>query len=478
MDHRVAFGMLKAPTRFLAIFASVLACWAMTAPAFADTVPVALPPLSPADAAAIVAAWREAPEFAMPSDLATQAGDVASLSQALRAQAQDGVRRAAIALASLEHGQLTAPDRTNPNWALRKPFDAEADFVAARAGGQIAAWAAALPRGSPAYLGLRAERERYDAIRRTGGWPPVPPGPDLTIGATGPRVLVLRTRLIDEGFSSGPAPDPALYDAHLAEAVAVFQRHHRTKPDGVLNARTLKALNVPVETRLAAIDASLERARWLPDLLPANRIEVDIARAHAVLFASNRPVLNMKAIVGDVRHNTPMFASKVTAVVFNPPWNVPASIAAAELYPKERRTPDYFARHGFYVFEGRLIQRAGPKASLGLLKFEMDDPFGVYLHDTPARTLFKQHHRALSHGCMRLEAPRELAAALLAAQGWTRLAMDSVIDAHVTRRVSLQTPTPVFVVYRTAEATADGRVNFRRDIYGWDAALLAGIGAR
>lgn len=432
-------------------------------------------PLSATDAAAVIAAWRAAPEFPMPADLVIQAERLASADPAVRADADAALARAATRLATLEHGRIDNPRAVDADWALRVAYDAQRDFDAARDGGRVPAWVATLPRTNPGYLALLAERRRYEAIRHGGGWPSVPEGSDLRLGAAGGRVAALRARLETEGFLAATAGAPAVFDAPLAAAVAVFQKHHRTQSDGVVNARTLRALNVPVEDRLRAIDASLERERWLPDRLPPERIEVDVARAHATLFAGDKPVLTMRAIVGAPRHRTPIFRARVTGIVFNPPWNVPTSIAAAELYPKERRFPGYFAGHGFYVADGRLIQRAGPKASLGLVKFDLDDPFGVYLHDTPARGLFKQHHRALSHGCMRLEAPRELAAALLSTQGWDRGAIDAIIAAGATKRVGLRAPMPTIVVYRTAQIGPDGRAMFRRDIYGWDAKLIAAL---
>src|SRR5581483_2872606 len=253
-------------------------------------------------------------------------------------------------------------------------------------------------------------------------------------------------------------------------ALAAFQVDHGVKPSKMLDAATLAALNVDAAARLAIIDVNLERARWLPRNLPGDRIEVDIAEPQATLYQAGAPVLGMRAIVGDPTRHTPSFASEVTAIVFNPPWVVPASIAAAELYPKERRSPGYLARNGFIVQDGQLIQKAGPKAALGFVKFDMPDPFAVYLHDTPSRWL--------CHGCVRLEQPRELATALLAAQGWSRAMVEAAIAAKATRRVELETHTPVFVVYRTVVAGSDGRAVFRPDVYGWDAELVAALSGR
>jgi murein L,D-transpeptidase YcbB/YkuD len=159
-------------------------------------------------------------------------------------------------------------------------------------------------------------------------------------------------------------------------------------------------------------------------------------------------------------------------VVFSPPWNVPASIATNELLPAAAKRPGLLEAMGIRWVDGRLQQRPGPNNSLGLVKFDIDSPWGVYLHDTPGKGLFTRPVRAFSHGCMRLEKPRELAAALL---GWTPGAVDAAIATGVTRRLALRRPLPLLVTHRTARVEADGRVAFRPDIYGWDRKLVAAL---
>ncbi len=313
------------------------------------------------------------------------------------------------------------------------------------------------------------------SIRAAGGWKPLPPGGPLTPGAKGPRVAALRERLAAEGYTATPTGEPDVYDSPLAAALADFQTHHDLPSDDGFTAETLAALEVPVEARLATLSANLERARWLPDRLPADRIEADVAQANVALFQSGQATLTMRAIVGDVKHHTPLFVSRVSSIVFNPPWVVPASIAKAELYPKERASPGYFARNGFSVIDGQLVQRAGPKASLGFIKFDMPDPYSIYLHDTPARSLFDKEDRARSHGCVRVQKPRDLAAAILAPQGYTLDTVNAAIAAKTTKRVIPTSVYPVYVVYRTADATADGQASFHRDVYGWDDRLVEAI---
>ena len=175
-----------------------------------------------------------------------------------------------------------------------------------------------------------------------------------------------------------------------------------------------------------------------------------------------------------------MFISRLTGVVFDPPWNVPSDIAEAEILPKAAKDPGYLARNDFVWTGGRLQQLPGPKNSLGDIKFDLPSPFGVYLHDTPARSLFARPVRDLSHGCMRLEKPQALAEALLTPQGWTVEAITQAMAAGHTQATALHKPLPLYVLYWTVVAQPGGQPLFRTDIYGWDRKLteaLAGAAA-
>ena len=137
------------------------------------------------------------------------------------------------------------------------------------------------------------------------------------------------------------------------------------------------------------------------------------------------------------------------------------------------RDPDYLAKHDMFWEGGQLVQRPGPKNSLGRLKFEFASPFAVYLHDTNAPSLFARDNRFLSHGCIRLEKPLELAAQLLGPSGGTKEEIEAAIAEGETKRFELSRSMPVVVAYWTAFASSDGVFHFRDDIYGRDAALAA-----
>jgi len=378
--------------------------------------------------------------------------------------------------ANLQLGQRIRPSQIDRLWAIEAPRrEVAAELQAARKERRLSIWLRSLEPSHSGYRALNSERCRYRAIVDAGGWGSLPAGAPLKLGDQGAAVEALRLRLAAEGYGLDAGRPPPSFDAGLVEALRAFQRRHDLEADGVLGPETRRELDVSAEDRLMQIDANLERWRWLPHDLPDDRLELDTGAAEATLYASGRAVLHMRAIVGDPSHKTPMFASRVDAVVFNPPWNVPDSIARNEILPKVRRDPGYLSRNGFVRTPQGLQQRPGPRNALGQVKFDLRSPFGVYLHDTPSRASFARRVRTLSHGCMRLEQPRELAERLLAAQGWTAARIDQAIAAGSTQRITLHRPTPLFVIYRTTSVDPDGWATFGRDRYGWDRKLLAAL---
>ena len=377
--------------------------------------------------------------------------------------------------ARTEAGQRVRPSEINRLWALEpEPRNLSAEWLVARSQGRLADWALGLSPSDPRYQALMSARRRYAAIVQAGGWSALPADLRLAPGAEAPGVLELRERLAAEGFAVAEGEPPDRYDAALVAVVQAFQALRGLEPDGVVGPATLAALNVTAAARLCQIDVNLERWRWSPRPLPDRRMEVDVGSATAALFEDDAPVLRMRIVVGDKAHPTPMFASQLEAVVLNPPWNVPASIAQGEILPQAARDPGYLARHNYVSVDGRLQQRPGPDNALGQVKFDLPSPFGVYLHDTPARAAFARAVRTLSHGCMRLEKPRELAERLLAGQGWDRAAIDAAIATGETQRIELSEATPLVVTYRTAFVDETG-LHLLPDPYGWDAPLARAL---
>lgn len=423
--------------------------------------PVNSPPLTEAERTAMTRTLAEASAHGLPQRPAAT-GDEALIAGVL-------------AYAADQSGGRLAPKAVDALWGVSLPErPARASLEIARSTASLVRWLNDLPPAEPGYHSLLDLRRRYAALAATGGWPVIPAGKTVKPEGSDPRLPLLRRRLQIEGFIVSDDPDPAVLGPGLADALARFQRAHDLDDDAVMGPTTVAELNITPAARVDQIDANLERWRWLPKALPADRIEVDIASATAAVFDGDKPLLHMNVVVGDARHKTPLFYSEIDGVVFNPPWNVPASIARNEILPKAAKDAGYLARNHYRYVDGRLQQAPGPGSALGVLKFDFPSPYGVYLHDTPGKAAFALPRRALSHGCMRLEKPVELAQFLLGRQGWTAADVPQAIAAGETKRVDLDRTLPLYVVYRTVEAI-DGGARFHLDTYGWDQKLTSAL---
>ncbi len=365
------------------------------------------------------------------------------------------------------------------DWSIRPAaYNAASDYQAALAQDRLAAWIDDLPPPYAGYTALQKGLIAYRRIDAAGGWPTLPAGPVLKAGVLDSRVPVLRARLAAEDRTVSGAGD-ATFDEGLTQGVMRAQKRFGLEPTGIVDVATRAALNTTVEARIGQIVANMERWRWLPAALPADRIQVNIAAAVLTVFRGDEPTLSMRAVTGRPGDETPMLQSVVHSVVLNPPWNVPTGIATKELIPKGQ---DYLTRNGFTAIptnDGgyRLQQKAGPQSALGRIKFDFDNPYAVYLHDTPSKATFERYGRLASHGCVRLEKAAILTRMVLEGDPvWTPAAIDQTIAAGQTVRVPLSRPVSVFLLYWTAYLAPDGQMNFRADPYGWDRELLKRIG--
>lgn len=370
--------------------------------------------------------------------------------------------------------------------------------VAAAPPSGVAAAMAKLPPQTESYAALRALLTEYRAIAARGGWPTVGEGPKLEPGAVDPSVRRVRDHL--QAIGELPADGHGAsrrdhYDDRLVDAVKKYQRRHGLAADGTIGPRTRAAMNVTAAERAVQIAANLERLRWLPTDLGERYVWINIPEYTLRVEDRGTTMLEMPVIVGRDKWQTPVFSSEIQQLVFNPPWNVPPRIAAEEVIPRGMADPGYFAAQGISVRGGtrvasagsgiadggmpvkttprRLRQAPGPKNPLGRVKFNMPNPFGVYLHDTPNKDKFRLGTRSLSHGCVRVGSAPTLAAALLGDMPeWDEARRKKALSDWNTRSVELRSPVPVHLVYATAWRAADGSVQFREDIYDSDAQLV------
>ncbi|MFN0238108.1 murein L,D-transpeptidase [Hydrogenobacter sp. Uz 6-8] len=293
------------------------------------------------------------------------------------------------------------------------------------------------------------------------------------------------------------------FDHTLLEAVKRFQKRHGLPETGTIGSKTIAELNISPEERLMQVYLNLEKHRWLPEDFE-RAVVVNIPSFELFLINKNSVELHSKVIVGrnyreDFRP-TPILYSRIESLTINPSWHVPRSISVKDILPRVRKDPDYLRKKSFRVFLGgeevdplqidwslyseknfpfRLVQSPGPQNALGRIKFNFQNPFDVYLHDTPDVELFKKPKRAFSSGCIRVEKAKELALALLG-EGWNSKKLENLIKEQQTQTLSLRNPIPIYILYLTA-FERDGELHFREDIYGYDTILsraLSKVGGR
>ena len=217
---------------------------------------------------------------------------------------------------------------------------------------------------------------------------------------------------------------------------------------------------------------NLERRRWLARRPPATRIDVNIAAMRLTYRRDGEAAWSGRVVAGAPRNETPMLGDSFSQLVVNPPWYVPRSIATRELLPKGAA---YLRSRRMSYQNGRLVQRPGPDSALGLVKFDMRNPYAIYLHDTPAKALFDASDRLRSHGCVRVEDAVAFARRLAEERGRAD-DFERALASGETQVVDLGEAIPVRLLYFTAVVGADGAVSFRHDAYGWDERLAGRLG--
>ncbi len=371
-----------------------------------------------------------------------------------------------------------------------------------------AALAELAPR-HPGYARLQEALTEYRRMAAAGGWPTVPGGPALRAGDAGPRVADLGRRLAASGeLSADDGKDDAVSDTVFGDAldaaVRSFQRRHGLEADGIVGEATLGALNIPAESRVRQIERNLERWRWLPAELGETHLRVNIADFGLEVVEGDSTVLSMRAVVGRDYRQTPVFSDTMRYVVLNPTWNVPRSIAARDILPRLRESVSYLEEQGMVVYDGwspdarpvdpsavdwsrlsadslpyRFVQRPGPLNALGRVKFMFPNQFAVYIHDSPARSLFGRSVRSFSSGCIRVERPLELLDYVLrGSEEWSPAKLRGALETGREQTIRLPRELPVHIEYWTAWVPEeDGAVHFRPDVYGRDARLASALEA-
>ena len=348
---------------------------------------------------------------------------------------------------------------------------------------------------NPVYLTLKRTLSQFRSLQKKGGWPIVSEGKPLKPQMSDPRIREIRARLAVTDGANLALPEQQLsnYDSDLVQTVKNFQNRHGLEADGIIGPKTLQSMNVSIEERIRQIVLSMERWRWMPEDYGDHFLAVNIARYKLFSVKNLKIEDEMPVVVGTPYHRTPVFSSEMKYLVINPYWNVPRSIATKELLPKLQNNPAALVADGYEVLSGNravditsinwtsynrqnfpfsIRQKPGPKNALGSIKFIFPNSYNVYLHDTPAQSLFEKTARAFSHGCIRVSRPADLAEWVLGeTPGWNRDRINQALEAGKRVQVNLDKPLKVHIVYSTAWVGRDGQMHFGPDIYSRDKKL-------
>ena len=331
---------------------------------------------------------------------------------------------------------------------------------------------------------------KYTNILARGGWPMVPPTDRLRLGNRHPSVVPLRQRLIAVGDLEQTAGGSDIFNSYVEAAVRRFQARHGISVDGVVRKETFERLNIPCDVRLGQLKTNVARLKALTaNPLPHRFVMVNIPAAQVEAVEDGVVVNRHIAVVGRPSRPSPELTSKIIEVNFNPYWTVPVSIVRKDLIPLMQKDPNYLTSEHIRIFDQhgnelvpsqinwdsedavnyRFKQDPGDLNALGTLRIDFPSPYGVYMHDTPEKNLFGEDMRFNSSGCVRVQNVRELVNWLLEdTPDWPPSAVEGAIKSGDRIDAKLKKPVPLFWVYLTAWATADGVVQFRDDIYNKD----------
>ena len=354
--------------------------------------------------------------------------------------------------------------------------DLKAGLATALRSGDLTGWLNSL---APQDANYRKLSDAYVKVRKQPQGPAAQiagTGEAIEPGATDPRLPAIARQLAVLDYLDGSAAQSAgqggRYTPAMVAAVRRMQADYGMKPDGIIGSEALAILNMSDVDRARAIAVAMERLRWLERTPPATRIDVNLAAARLTYWRDGKIVDSRKVVVGEPDTETPQLGSPIFRLVANPTWTVPRSIQEKEI---AKKGSGYLKANNMVWKDGWIVQQPGPKNSLGLVKFDMQNEHAIYLHDTPAKALFGMVQRQRSHGCVRVEDALGFAEMLAKDQG----VVDEWHQARDTGKetfVKLPRQIPVRMLYQTVLFDDGGEPIVRNDPYGWDDRVGAALG--
>ena len=414
-------------------------------------------------------------------------------------RAEPAAREAAMSLAAINFAEALARGRTDPARIFevythqRPEADAVAGLNQAVQQGGVRQWLATLAPQDPEYRALSEAYMGYRNRAAREGPRAIPVGEAIEPGGNDPRVATIAEALRENGYLAAAAPAqpqqqqgqaepkqkqrqqaaPATrYTPELVAAVRRLQGDYGINPDGIIGETTVQALNTGAFGRARTLAVNLERRRWLAREAVPTRIDVNTAAAELYYFRDGNLANRRRVVVGQQGNETPELSSPMFRLVANPTWTVPRSIEEEEIAP--RGAAYLRANNMTRGANGFIIQQPGPRNSLGLVKFDMQNEHAIYLHDTPAKGLFAQNERHASHGCVRVQDALGFARMIAEHEGVLPQYQQAQATGEETM-VPLPRRLPVRLLYHSAFVD-NGRVVFRPDPYGWDDRVAEALG--
>lgn len=328
------------------------------------------------------------------------------------------------------------------------------------------------------YFLLRKVLKQYRQIENKGGWKTIDIDPNvksIKLGDSSSTIAQIRERLFLSGDLSKDSKS-AIYDNELAKGVTKYKKRSGSTPNTDILPPHIKDMNVTVGQLIKTLIVNMERCRWVSnDITKAKElIAINIPAYQLTYFRNGKPELRSNVVVGKVMNKTVIFSAPMKYIVFSPYWNIPKSILENEILPSIEKNPNYLEEHDMEWHNDYVRQRPGPKNSLGMIKFLFPNSNAIYLHDTPAKSLFNREDRAFSHGCIRVEKPVELATLIMKNDSnWNEEKIREAMNKGEEKWYTLKNKIPVYIGYFTAWVDDQGEIHFYEDIYKRDDQLAS-----
>ena len=385
-------------------------------------------------------------------------------------------RETALTLAAINYAKALSggwldPEAVQDIYTLPRPnLNIAPQLAEALEKGELAGW---LERLAPQDEEYKSLSQAYHHDRQQAQEHSAIPGEGLIRpGDTDPRLGEIIKRLHAGGYLDQAQSVSGIgYTADLVDGVKRLQAEFGLPQDGVIGADTLQALNALPEERSRQLAANLERRRWLTRAPPGTRIDVNIAAAILDYWRDGNRADHRRVVVGRPDWQTPELGSAIYRLVANPSWTVPKSIERESF---ANRDSAFLQRRNSVRRDGWIVQLPGPDNALGLVKFDMRNPYAIYLHDTAAKHLFERDQRLRSHGCVRVEDALDFAR-MLAAHDGTLEQFEEALASGKETYVGLSAEIPVRLIYHTAYLDQSGALQFKPDSYGWDDKLAQAL---